>query len=134
MEEEQMHVRSRGLLSVAGAVVLVGVTIVAAALVGGHDRGELPTGHSFVPYPVGDGGSSHVIGGGTQTLGLQVLTLKRCEAPVVVTRVELVSAKGPTLLGVVLPLPTDRSTSIWPSAASPRPSTTGCRWLPSDRP
>lgn len=93
-----MKFPSKARAGAVGVALMAGVTLVAAALVW-HQRPANPAvGHSFVTYPPG-GGSSHSIGGGTLTVGLQVLTLRRGARPVVLTGVELVQPRGLTLVG-----------------------------------
>jgi hypothetical protein len=68
-----------------------------------------PLGSSLVPSPGGSGASTVVLGGGTVTYGVQVLTLARGASPIKVTGVHLVHAQGMTLLGARLAGPHRRT-------------------------
>jgi hypothetical protein len=93
-----MLVRSKALVGVAGAVVVAGVTVFAVAMAGdGRTSAGPPTGQSLHAYPP-VGGSSHELGGGDVTFGIQVLTLERGAKPVTITGVELVNPHGLTLV------------------------------------
>jgi hypothetical protein len=90
---------------------VVAVTLVLTTVCGGAGVASdaHPVGDSLVPVPGGGGASTVVLGGGTVTYGMQVLTLAKGASPVTVTGVRLVRAKGMTLLGTRLAGPHRRN-------------------------
>ena len=100
-----------------GRVVTFGTVAAALVLVvgagywtlgkGPHDPPGGPVGISLESWST-NGASTPVLGGGTVTFGIQVLTLADGAHPVHVTRVRLLDATGMTLLGVRLEGPRRR--------------------------
>jgi hypothetical protein len=88
------------------ALMLVLTTVCGGASVASDAH---PAGNSLVAVPGGWGAATVVLGGGTVTYGLQVLTLAQGASPVTVTGVHLVRAKGMTLIGTRLAGPHRRN-------------------------
>lgn len=98
------------------ALMLVLTTVFGGASAASDAR---PVGNSLVPVPGGWGASAVVLGGGTVTYGMQVLTLAKGASPVKVTGVHLVHAKGMTLIGTRLAGPHRRTYQFISTAGFP---------------
>jgi hypothetical protein len=97
---------------VIALIVLAGMTAFAITFVGHHNQGvRLAVGNSLTDVPP-NGASILVRNGGSETFGLQVLTLRDGAEPVTVTAVHIGGAKGLVMTGARLAGP-DRGNYEW---------------------